>query len=59
MKAKNSDEKSRIFIFNSEDKYIRRLLYSKQWITNPDFKSKFYHLKWVFKPNSEDYHWIK
>ncbi len=29
------------------------------WIQNHDNRSQFYNLKWVFKPDSIDYHNIK
>jgi hypothetical protein len=44
-----------VFIFNSEDNYIKRLLGRAGWIHNHDHRSHFYHLKWVFKPDAIDY----
>jgi hypothetical protein len=44
-----------VLIFNSEDRYIRRLLLQQNWVINPDLRSKYYHLKWIFKPLLEDY----
>ena len=35
------------------------MLESKGWILNPDTRSKYYHLKWVFKPLAEDYNHIR
>ncbi len=42
-------------MFDSEDRYIRRLLLGLNWVVNPDTRSEFYHLKWVFRPMAEDY----
>ena len=27
----------------------------QNWVVNPDVRSGFYHLKWVFRPMAEDY----
>lgn len=44
-----------MLIFNSEDRYIRSILVGREWVVNPDLRSRYYHLKWVFKPLLEDY----
>lgn len=58
-KAMRGSSISKILSFNSEDKYIQRYLLQKGWVVNHDFRAKYFHLKWVFKPNTEDYHDIK
>jgi hypothetical protein len=56
---KRESNNQKVIIFNSEDQYIRRLLSKAGWIINNNHRSHFYHLKWVFKPDSIDYHNLK
>lgn len=44
-----------ILVFNSEDKYIRNILVQNNWVINPDVRSKYYNLRWVFKPLPQNY----
>jgi hypothetical protein len=44
-----------VFIFDSEDEYVRRGLLGAGWVQNYDNRSSFYHLKWVFKPDVIDH----
>jgi hypothetical protein len=48
-------QKGRVLVFNSEDKYIKYVLLQNNWVVNPDTRSHFYNLKWVFKPIPQDY----
>jgi hypothetical protein len=50
---------NKVFIFDSEDEYIRRGLLKVGWAQNYDNRSSFYRLKWVFKPDIIDYHSLK
>ena len=57
--ARNSRKTRKVLIFNSEDKYIARHLLGLGWVINPDLRSEFFHLRWVFKPNAAHYNRLK
>lgn len=40
---------------NSRDQHIREALIKKGWIELQDISDGFYHLKWVYSDNSNDY----
>lgn len=40
-----------IFIWNSEDEHLRRMLLSWGWIQNNSAESPFFHFKWTYMPN--------
>lgn len=44
-----------IFIFNSQDEYIRRILLYWGWSENRIFDSPFFNLKWSYKDLNADY----
>jgi len=44
-----------VFIFNSQDEYIRRILLSWGWSENKVFDSPFFNLKWTYKDTPKDY----
>lgn len=46
---------AKILVFNSEDKYIRHILLQNAWVINPDTRSGYFNLKWIFKPIPQDY----
>jgi len=50
MVVKKESATRKVLIFNSEDKYVHSLLIGLNWVANPDLRSKYYHLKWIFKP---------
>ncbi len=40
---------------NSRDQHIREALIKRGWIELHDISDSFYHLKWVYSDNSNDY----
>lgn len=44
-----------VFIFNSQDEYIRRILLHWGWSENKVLDSPFFNLKWSYKDTPRDY----
>lgn len=48
-------EFSKVFIFNSQDDYIKRVLMHWGWVENKIIDSPFYHLKWIYIDTPNDH----
>ena len=46
---------TRVFLFNSQDDYIRRILTHWGWVENKILDSPFYHLKWTYIDTVNDH----
>lgn len=40
---------TRIFVFNSKDKFMLKVLKNRGWHQNANLDSKIYNLKWTYK----------
>ena len=49
---------SKIFVFNSQDDYIKRILVHWGWVENRILDSPFYHLKWTYMDANADHRTI-
>lgn len=58
-KRKGLDENTKVFILNSQDDHIRRILKQKGWSENKHLTSSAFHFKWSYTDSEADYKSLK
>ena len=49
------EENKKVFIWNSEDDYIKKILLSWGWVQNTTQESPFFHIKWTYTPSFSEH----